>query len=425
MNQRWVDSFQLRRPAGQNGDPWDVSFDAHPYLDPRYIDRPTRQGRIFWQIFKRSRIDEDTYRANIAKLLHPIGTPPQRDDQPRMVDYLNEVNAYLAELAELLPDEAGARVEPLPRITACNDLRTLLGLLFSREDRRTRYEAQRKLYLAQLLIDIDHSRDIQDGPRHKTFFENLITDGLWRHCSETHDIQVGFEIDQDGESILYNIGQRPGQQVWTFNSKYVEPLVRDRKTPLDILYYSCRFKRSVTPVSYEIVGGRHRVLERRRWESMSSSRNGSILSKMIRRNIADPDDISDLLGAMFIVPNDDQLSELLGVFGYMFGSLLRWRNVTDTSSEQPGGSRLNPQSGKGYKVFKGDLDILHPNPEPGRPPYSFKVEIQIYTLEGFLRTVHGSHTASHMALKLRQFLYGLVPRLFPRAIYGDDWIRLD
>ena len=106
------------------------------------------------------------------------------------------------------------------------------------------------------------------------------------------------------------------------------------------------------------------------------------------------------------------------------GSLLHWRNVTDTSGSGTDSSRLNPQSGKGYKVFKGDLDILHPNPEPGRQPYSFKVEIQIYTLEGFLRTVHGSHSASHMALKLRQFLYGLVPRLFPRDIYGQDWISL-
>ena len=34
----------------------------------------------------------------------------------------------------------------------------------------------------------------------------------------------------------------------------------------------------------------------------------------------------------------------------------------------------------------------------------FPVEIQIYTLEGFLRTVPGAHDANHLALKLRQFL---------------------
>jgi len=27
-------------------------------------------------------------------------------------------------------------------------------------------------------------------------------------------------------------------------------------------------------------------------------------------------------------------------------------------------------------------------------------------------------------LKQRQFLYGLAPRLFPRRIYGDNWLAL-
>lgn len=425
MNHPWVDASQLRRASGSSGDPWAVDYGVHTFLDPRFVDQPTRQGKLFWQLYKRSRIDDRTYRDNIAKLLHPLGSEPRRDDLERMVGYLNEVNAYLDELVDLLPDEASEHARQLPRITACNDMRTLLSILFSRENRRCRYEAQRKLYLAQLLIDIEHSRDIQDGPRHKSYFEMLVTDSIWRHRLESHDLQVGFEIGPDGQTIRYNIGPRPGQQSWRFNSIFIEPTVQGRKIPLDVLYYSCRFKRSVTPVSFELVDGRHQVLEKRRWGSMRSSRNGSILSKMIRRSIADPDDISDLLGAMFIVPDEDGLNDLLTILNNQFGSLLRWRNVTDTMGPAADGSRLNPQSGEGYKVFKGDLDVLHPNPEPDRPPYSFKVEVQIYTLEGFLRTVHGAHSASHMALKLRQFLYGLVPRLFPRDIFGADWIRLD
>ena len=56
----------------------------------------------------------------------------------------------------------------------------------------------------------------------------------------------------------------------------------------------------------------------------------------------------------------------------------------------------------------------------GRAPYIFNVEFQIYTLEGFLRTVHSRHEASHERMKLRQFLEGLLPYLFPPRIYGDD-----
>jgi hypothetical protein len=36
------------------------------------------------------------------------------------------------------------------------------------------------------------------------------------------------------------------------------------------------------------------------------------------------------------------------------------------------------------------------------------VELQIYTLETYLRTVHTDHYTSHQALKKRQFLLGLV-----------------
>ena len=46
-------------------------------------------------------------------------------------------------------------------------------------------------------------------------------------------------------------------------------------------------------------------------------------------------------------------------------------------------------------------------------------------LESFLRTVCGAHHANHLALKLRQFLLGLVPVLFPARIYGKDWLHRD
>ena len=76
------------------------------------------------------------------------------------------------------------------------------------------------------------------------------------------------------------------------------------------------------------------------------------------------------------------------------------------------------------KVFKGDVDILIEE-AGGGAPYRFPVEIQIFTLESYLRTVCGAHEASHLALKLRQFLFGLVPRIFPKAIYGAKWLALE
>jgi len=74
-------------------------------------------------------------------------------------------------------------------------------------------------------------------------------------------------------------------------------------------------------------------------------------------------------------------------------------------------------------VRKGWVGGLHRPVDAGRAPYIFNVEFQIYTLEGFLRTVHSLHEASHERLKLRQFLEGLLPYLFPAAIYGEDTLR--
>ena len=66
------------------------------------------------------------------------------------------------------------------------------------------------------------------------------------------------------------------------------------------------------------------------------------------------------------------------------------------------------------------MGVLYRPADHDRPPYLFSVEFQLYTLEGFLRTVHSQHIASHDKLKLRQFLEGLLPYLFPASVYGRD-----
>jgi hypothetical protein len=156
---------------------------------------------------------------------------------------------------------------------------------------------------------------------------------------------------------------------------------------------------------------------------MRSQSNGSILSKMIRKGINNPDEIGDLLGAMFIVYDENAVDELLTLLDNVLGNPIGWRNITDSFKDTQNDSELNKHSGKGYQVFKGDLDVLYPNLTPELPPYRFPVEIQIYTLEGFLRTVCGTHSANHLALKLRQFLHGLAPMIFPESVYGKGWMQ--
>ena len=424
MIKRWVDASNLET-RNASGDPRDVAFSAHPMLDPEFARRPSRARRFFQQMYFRIRDDDAAYRAEIKRMLNP----PLSDDgavreSTELIRYLTEAETYVRDLVALLPASSREHASPDARISACNDMRTLMSFLFSADDPRVSYEAQRKLYLAKLLLDIDHSRQIQLGPKHKAHFERMLRKGLWEYALDTNAIEIGFHIDEDGETIRFNLRPRPGQERFAFKTIFLEKQVGKRKIPLDVLYYNCRFKRTVVPISYEIVDGSHRVIERKRWDATGTRSSGSILSKMIRKGINDPDEISDILGAMFIVHDEDAINDLLTLLDSVFGSPISWQDVTDTLIDSRDGRHLDRHSGRGYRVYKGDLGILHPSDIPGGLPYRFRVEVQIYALEGFLRTVHGAHDASHLALKLRQFLHGLVPIVFPRAVYGEDWLRL-
>jgi len=428
MYQSWVDASRIK--SDPDRDIWSVDHSAHPLLDPDFARKRSRQLHLTRLTYRRILNDDEAYRRELARLFHPLGATRAEEESlaslaSRAAEYLREADVYLASTIELLPANSQAAVLPLPRITDTDDVRALMGLSFHGDGERLRYEARRKLYLAQTLLQIEQSRLIQDGPLHHARFEKILEAGLWRHTCQTHEISIGYRISPDGHSIQYSSRPSDGDQRWHFQSTFLEKKHGGRSVSLDVLYYNCRFKRSVTPISFEIVDGSHRVLEQVRWSGMRQQSSGSVLSKMIRKGINNPDEIGDIIGAMFIVNDNESLGDLLVLLDSCIGTPFGWRNVTDTLDEGPGGSELNDYSSKDFKVFKGDVDILIPRPANGDTPYRFPVEIQIFTLEGYLRTVCGAHDASHLALKLRQFLFGLVPRLFPRQIYGSNWLKLE
>ena len=424
LRPRWVRTDKLRN--GNGGIQWEVDCKAHPLLDPSFLQGGSRLLRFLQMTYERCTESDEAYLREAERLLRPPGERRGgRGQTERIGEFLREADVYMHEATQLLPQEARQHVRLSPQVFGCQDLRRLMHLLFNCADSRVRYEAQRKLYLAKLLIDIENSRQIQDGPKHRAYFERLLQDALWKHVRQRTDLEIGFHMDDtDGDTIRYTSRPGPDDQRWTFHSQFLEKQQGERKACLDVLYHNCRFKRTVEPISFEIVDGRHRVIERVRWGQMRRHRSGSVLSKMIRKGINNPDEIGDLIGSMFIVHDEEALNELLWVLDSSLGNPLGWRNVTDTQASELDRRTLDRHSGRGFKVFKGDVDILYPA-ENGHPPYRFQVEIQIYTLEGYLRTVCGAHEASHLALKLRQFLYGLVPVIFPRAIYGEGWLHLE
>jgi hypothetical protein len=416
-------------PDPARGIPWDVDYTSHPYLDPSVWDHPSRRGRWAEYTWRRIRHDDGAYRREAARLVRPLldprdASPPCMADVTRFAESPREADVDLHSAIRLLPAAARPHVLPLDEVTRRDDLRDLLGLVFTTGDPRRRFEAQRKVYLANLLLDIDQPRPIQDGPLHMTYFHRLLDDALWSHRQQMHEVEIGYRLDADGESVRHSSRLAPGDQVFTFRSSFLEWRRPGRTTTLDVLYANCRFKQSVLPVSFETVAGRQRVLEPERWSEMRQHRSGSVLSKMIRRGINDPSEIADLLGAMFIVYDEDGVGDLLEMIDAGLGNPFGWRNVTDSLGPVATGAGLNPHAGRGYQVFKGDVDILMPGGGSARPPYRFTVKFQVHTLESFLRTICTTHRAEHRDLKLRQFLMGLVPYLFPAAVYGTDWLHL-
>jgi hypothetical protein len=425
MYQSWVDASHINSETQQ--DPWAVDFTAHPLLDPGFQKNGGRLLQLMRQHFRRIVRDDDAYQEELARFFRS----DLEEDLPslealtrRAGGYLSEADIYLASTIELLPSQSRDAVRPLPMVTECTDVRDLMGISIHAEAKRVRYEARRKLYLGLMLLQIDQARSIQDGPQHLAKFEEILNEGMWRHTKQIHDLKIGYRMEEDGDRIEYTSRPSEGDMVWDFKSTFVEKKHGGRNIGLDVLYSNCRFKRSVTPISFEIVDGAHRVLENVRWSEMRQATSGSVLSKMIRKGLNNPDQIGDIIGAMFIVNDNDALTDLLVLLDSCIGTPFGWRNVTDTLHENPGGSSLNTFSSKAFKVFKGDIDLLVS--EEGRSlPYRFPVEVQIFTLESYLRTVCGAHKASHLALKLRQFLFGLVPRIFPARIYGRDWLKMD
>lgn len=401
-------------------------FVAHPLLDPNYSARDPEGMGALRQAYLEMRVGPEAYNAHLNRLLRPWDDPrPLGQNLSVIHSYLREVDLYLRELLHLVPDPAGSALTPLPSVTGTNDLLALLETIFTSEDHRARYEAQRKIGLARLFFDVDHTDDIQNGPAHTRSLEECLSRELWGKVTRSRRFTVSFSLTSDGKSIRYRLGA-PGQDEdsWPVHLRRIARPIGGRMAHVHVFYHSCRFKRrnrfrKLEPLAPEEMDPDDVPI----WEELRRGMSGSIVSKMIRKGEFDPQKIGDLIGAMFIVKNAAEVERLQAMLFEVFGGPFRWREGVDTIKSHDDRRRMHEQSSGGFQVRKSVVGVLHRPVDAGRAPYIFNVEFQIYTLEGFLRTVHSLHEASHERLKLRQFLEGLLPYLFPAAIYGEETLR--
>jgi hypothetical protein len=404
-------------------------YTAHPLLNPALSEADPSSFRLLYRTYLRILHGTERYHDLLNRMLHPPGEQDSFEANLEMARYyLNESDRYMKGLLQLLPDEIREGVEPVVEVRNCTDVLELLSIIFMNPDPRTRFEAQRKIYLTKLFFDVDHCREVQDGAAHKRYFESLLENNVFNSVTGRRSIDVCFEIGPDGVTMQYEIGppSREGQECWNFDMREIETTRHGRSVRLHVYYYSIRFKQEIIPYQYQRGGTTYALRPTEIWNGLNRRRNGSIISKMIRKGVNDARLIQDLIGAMFIVENLQEVEHLKEMLVDLFGGPFRLKNVADTLSgpARPAGEP-NPFSGEGYRVFKCEVDVLYRAPNaPDSLPYFFPVEIQIHTLETYLRTIHTDHYASHQALKKRQFLLGLVPYIFPVLVFGDEPVRV-
>jgi hypothetical protein len=416
----------IRQDSGEGSSMQPPVIQAHPFLDPKLSETNPSTYRHLYKWYLQIQENQEQYNRFLDMILHPVGDKrPLQANVTTAAYYLNEAVSYLGELLLMVPPEVRSLVRPHPEVMGCPDLLELLHMIFSSHDRTVSFEAQRKLYLSKLFFDVDHCWEVQRGAEHKEYFESILARELFSKAASPRRVELCYSIGADGESIEYSLGRNGvGQECWTFDLREVELLLDGRPVRFHIYYYACRFKRETIPYQYERGADHYQLAPTEIWPGLTKRRSASIVSKMIRKGENDPRWIEDLIGAMFIVEDLYELENLKELLFDLFGGVFRLRNPIDTLTRPADRALLNPQSGQGYEVYKAELDLLYNQERQRLPlPYFFTVEIQMYTMQSYLRTIHSAHYANHQALKRRQFLQGLVPYLFPVEVYGAEVVQ--
>jgi hypothetical protein len=394
---------------------------AHPLLDPDLFHRDRYALRYFMRLFRDSMRNDWQYSRVLNRLLHPVGQEhPVEVNERILSSFFEDASIYLRELLSLLRDDHGRFYLPDALVDDCSDLRSLGRLLFHHDDpdprraRIIRFEAQRKLYLTKLLIQIEHTRMVQDGPRHRRYLLELLDRELWDYVTAVRDHQARFHPGVGGSCAL---GERP--ESWHFRVQKVQRDLPGGSYDLEVFHFDTRFKKEVAGYDYAPGQRDYEVAERPRYEHMKRSRSASILSKMLRKGINNPNGVTDMLGAKFIVGSERDVHRLADLLHQVLGGLFLFRNQVDLFRRPEDRARLNRFSARDFLTFKEDVDILYApgGGENGRS-YLFSVELQIFTVESFLQTLHSTAYASHTEYKRRQFLQGVMPYVFPESVYG-------
>ena len=402
-----------------------LDFTNFPLADPSFMTNQELLFKRYFKVYMKMK-NPLIYRRYLNNIFNPPGIEKDHTHNMGILqEYLKESDQYVEDILSLIPAEYRKNLELMPKTKFTNDLFQLLETCFHSKDKREIYEAQRKLCLTKSFFVIDGTKNIKDGKKHMKFFDETLNNYLWLMDEKTQDKEFHYKTGKSGIKL---VDKKEGDDISSFMFRSKKAQLHFNTTyyynPIDIYHYKIRFKREYS--SPHMLSRNVMDLFKEKSSSVNlvkRRRSSSILSKMIRKGIDSPVKINDILGVMFIVKERKDVYKLANILETLFSGPFSWNDVVDTISNTGDKKLLNKYTGKGYQVFKTALSILYPENILREDYYLFSTEFQIYTIEGYLRTIHSSHFASHRRLKTRQIIFGVLPYLFPKEIYGTSILQ--
>jgi len=412
---------------------------VYAHLDPNIIDN-NPEGITFLNIARTQNNPLDIremlnsyFNIKFHDINHPKG---YAENMVIFRKYSIAVSEIIEDVLKIagFPEEICSMIKELKESRECYDACAMLELYKNTENKRLRFELLRKLGLIVLLARIK-----------RTYLINELDDNM-RDISNALDKRLGTKM---GKKIPYYFWLDSSNKVIFYNdrrlaeSAYAKDAGERKKLALEVYpmqEFECHSFR--TRRGNEIL---HMCI-RNKFKKNGDKCFSSFVEKMVRKNLAFPNQVHDVIGLKVVVEKEDEIKKIIHEFESFLGGSSTRKNEINTYHKF-GKKQLGRHSSKDYFVWKAiyDITLSHPSLEQIKRlldltkdnkdaqkelkerykfcvdnPKDFVIELQLQDIKSHLQSIAmGSHT-EHLLLKKNQVRSDSFYKFFPKEIYEKE-----
>jgi len=425
--------------------PPDISSfrEVYAHFDPNIVES-NPEGIIFLNITRTQHILSD-----IKEMLnsyfnikfHDINHPKRYADN--MVIFkkysmiVSEIIEDVLRIAEF-PEELYSILKELKESRECYDACEMLELYKNTENKRLKFELLKKLGLIVLIARIQRTYLISELDENMRDMSKALDKKLG--IGKKKKIPYYFWLDSNNQVIFYNDKKRA-------ESAYAKDAEQRKNLALKIYpmqEFECHSFR--TRMDSEIL----HMSMRNKFKKNGNKCFTSFVEKMIRKNLAFPNQVHDVIGLKVVVKKEDEIKKIIREFESFLGGSSTRKNEIDTYHKF-GRKHLNKHSSEDYFVWKAIYDITLPHPSIVQinrllaltrdnkgaqkelkekykfivdNPKDFVIELQLQDIESHLQSIAGGSSTEHLLLKKNQVRSDSFYKFFPKEIYEKEINKL-